>query len=70
MSPIQKAWSYILVTPPANLAVSLDEVKEWLKVTEAVLDDEITALIKQMKVQPMSGMVDKEKMRTWVSLTE
>jgi hypothetical protein len=46
MSPLKKAWSYILVTPAANLAVPLADVKTWLKVTGTAQDAEITSLIK------------------------
>jgi hypothetical protein len=45
MPPTKKAWSYILVDPPANLAVSLDDVKSWLEITASTQDDKITALI-------------------------
>jgi hypothetical protein len=45
MYPTQKAWSYLLETGPATLAVPLAEVKTWLKVSGSTLDDEITALI-------------------------
>lgn len=40
-----KNWSYLVETPAAELAVPLDEVKLWLKVTGSTLDAEITALI-------------------------
>ncbi len=40
-----KNWSYFIEIPAAELAVDLNEVKLWLKVTGSALDDEITALI-------------------------
>lgn len=44
---ILKAWSYILVPPaPTGLAVSLLDMKDWLKVTTASQDTLITDLIK------------------------
>lgn len=43
----KKAWSYFAIAPlPTELAVPLDDVKSWLKVTGSSSDDEITALIK------------------------
>lgn len=42
----KKNWSYFVETPAAELAVPLDEVKLWLKVSGSTLDAEITALIK------------------------
>jgi hypothetical protein len=45
-SEYKKNWSYFVETPAANLAVPLDEVKLWLKVSGLTLDDEITSLIK------------------------
>lgn len=42
----KKNWSYFVETPAAELAVPLDEVKLWLKVSGSTLDAEITDLIK------------------------
>lgn len=45
MYPTKKSWSYLLETGPTVLAVPLVDVKAWLKVSGAVQDAEITALI-------------------------
>ncbi len=42
---IQKAWTYRVIAGPAGLAVSLAEVKAYLRVTDTTQDAEITKMI-------------------------
>jgi uncharacterized phiE125 gp8 family phage protein len=62
--PIQRAWTYTVITAADKCPVSLDDIKAYLKITNTSQDDELLTILKAA-----TGIAEKMSNRDFITKT-